>query len=94
MLLISLFGKIVTQTQLISMYPEFAQIIRDSSETSYLNSVSESRHALKDEDVTLKRRMTGQSITDERELELFERYTKIKRPYFKIYDPRSKEHKV
>ena len=87
-------GKIVTQTQLISMYPEFEQIIRESSETSYLNSVSESRHGLRDEDVTLKRRMTGQSITDERELELFERYTKIKRPYFKIYDPRSNEQKV
>ena len=87
-------GKIVTQTQLISMYPEFEQIIRESSETSYLNNVSESRYGLKNEDVTLKKRMTGESITDERELELFERFTKIKRPYYKIYDPRSNEQKV
>ena len=87
-------GKIITQTQLIAMYPEFEEIIRESSETSYLNSVSESRYALKDEDVTLKRRMTGSSITDDRELELFERYTKVKRPYYKIYDPRSDDQRV
>ena len=87
-------GKIVTQTQLISMYPEFEDIIRNSNETSYLNTASDSRHALMNEDVTLKRRLTGQTITDERELELFERYTKIKRPYYKIYDPRSNEQKV
>ena len=87
-------GKIVTQTQLISMYPEFEDVIRNSSETSYLNTASDSRHALMNEDVTLKRRLTGQSITDERELELFERYTKIKLPYYKIYDPRSDEQKV
>jgi len=87
-------GKIVTQTQLISMYPEFEGIIRNSSETSYLNTASDSRHALMNEDVTLKRRLTGQTITDERELELFERYTKIKLPYYKIYDPLSDEQKV
>ena len=87
-------GKIVTQTQLISMYPEFEDIIRDSAETSYLNTVSESRHGLNSEDVTLKRRNVGDSITDERELELFERYTKIKLPYYKIYDPLSEEEKI
>ena len=87
-------GKIVTQTQLIAMYPEFEDIIRNSSETSYLNTASDSRHALMNEDVTLKRRLTGQTITDERELELFERYTKIKLPYYKIYDPLSDEQKV
>ncbi len=87
-------GKIITQTQLIAMYPEFEDIIRESSETSYLNTASDSRHALLNEDVTLKRRLTGQSITEERELELFERYTKIKLPYYKIYDPLSNDQRV
>ena len=89
-----IIGKIVTQTQLIETYPEFAEQIKETAETSYLNTVSESRYALRDEDVTLKRRMTGTSITDERELELFERYTRIKSPYFKVYDPLSNEQKV
>ena len=87
-------GKIITQTQLIAMYPEFEDIIRNSSETSYLNTATDSRHALLNEDVTLKRRLTGQSITEERELELFERYTKIKLPYYKIYDPLSDDQKI
>tara|TARA_R110002110_G_scaffold133952_8_gene316829 strand:+ start:2973 stop:5198 length:2226 start_codon:yes stop_codon:yes gene_type:complete len=87
-------GKIITQTQLISMYPEFQETIKESSETSYLNNVSESRYGLNSEDVTLKRRHTGSSITGERELELFERYTKVKNPYFKIYDTRSNEEKI
>tara|TARA_R100001594_G_scaffold77860_3_gene112400 strand:- start:2310 stop:4532 length:2223 start_codon:yes stop_codon:yes gene_type:complete len=87
-------GKIITQTQLISMYPEFEEVIRESQETNYLNTVSESRHGLVNQDVTLKRRMTGENITEERELELFERYTKIKSPYYKIYDALSNEQKV
>jgi hypothetical protein len=87
-------GKIITQTQLIAMYPEFEDIIRNSGETSYLNTATNSRHALLNEDVTLKRRLTGQSITEERELELFERYTKIKLPYYKIYDPLSDDQKI
>ena len=87
-------GKIITQTQLISTYPEFEEMIRESAETSYLNTVSESRHGLNSQDVTLKRRSVGASITDERELELFERYTKIRLPYYKIYDPLSEEEKI
>lgn len=87
-------GKIVSETQLVSMYPEFESVIRESSETSYLNTASESRHSLYNEDVTMKRRQTGSSITGEREIELFERYTKVKNPYFKIYDPRSNDEKV
>ena len=87
-------GKIISQTQLIDTYPEFENLIREAAETSYINTTAESRHGLKNEDVTLKRRLTGTTITDERELELFERYTKIKLPYYKIYDPLSEEQKV
>tara|TARA_R100000656_G_scaffold2639_3_gene4342 strand:+ start:1568 stop:3790 length:2223 start_codon:yes stop_codon:yes gene_type:complete len=87
-------GKIISQTQLIETYPEFEEHIREATETNYINIVSESRYSLKSEDVTLKRRISGTTITDERELELFERYSKIKRPYYKIYDPLSDEQKV
>ena len=89
-----LVGKLISQTQLIDMYPEFETQIKESTETSYLNTTSESRYGLRSEDVTLKRRSVGDSITDERELELFERYSKVKQPYYKIYDPLSDEQKV
>ncbi len=87
-------GKIISQTQLIETYPEFEDHIREAAETNYINIASESRYALKSEDVTLKRRISGTTITDERELELFERYSKIRRPYYKIYDPLSDEQKI
>ena len=89
-----IIGKIISETALVEFYPEFEDHIKECQETSYLNVTSESRYGLKSEDVTLKRRQTGTSITGERELELFERYTKIKRPYYKIYDPHSNEQKV
>ena len=89
-----IIGKIISETALVEFYPEFKDHIKECQETSYLNVTSESRYGLKSEDVTLKRRQTGTSITGERELELFERYTKIKRPYYKIYDPHSNEQKV
>ena len=87
-------GKIISETALVEFYPEFEEQIKGCQETSYLNVTAESRYALRNEDVNLKRRHTGTSITGERELELFERYTKIKRPYYKIFDPHSNEQKV
>ena len=87
-------GKLVSEAHLIEYYPEFAEQIKEASETSHINMDAGSRYGLRNEDVTMKRRMTGSSITGERELELFERYTKVKDPYFKIYDPLSDEQKV
>ena len=89
-----IIGKIVSETALIEHYPEFEEQIKGTSETSYINTTSESRYGLRNEDVTNKRRLTGSQITGERELELFERYTKIKRPYYKIYDPLSDDQRV
>ena len=87
-------GKLVSEAHLIEYYPEFAEQIKQAAETSHINMDAGSRYGLRNEDVTMKRRMTGSSITGERELELFERYTKVKDPYFKIYDPLSDEQKV
>ena len=87
-------GKLVSESHLIEFYPEYADQITDASETNYISSTPESRHGLRNEDVSGKRRLTGSQITGERELEIFERYTKIKNPYFKVYDPLSDEQKV
>lgn len=89
-----IIGKIVSESHLVEFYPEFADQIINTAETSYINTTPESRYGLKNEDVTNKRRLTGSQITGERELELFERYTKVKSPYFKIYDPLSDDQRV
>tara|TARA_B100000683_G_scaffold46170_3_gene42779 strand:+ start:445 stop:2664 length:2220 start_codon:yes stop_codon:yes gene_type:complete len=89
-----IIGKIISETALIEHYPEFEQQIKESTETSYINTTAESRFGLRNEDVTNKRRLTGTTITGERELEVFERYTKVKSAYYKIYDPLSDDQRV
>lgn len=87
-------GKILTQNQLVDAYPEYEELIREATETKYINTPSESRYGRESQDVTVKSRLSGETITGDRELELFDRYTKIRIPYMKIYDPFANEEKV
>jgi len=87
-------AKIVSEDALVKAYPEYEEQIRDCQETSYINAPSESRYGNESQQVTLKRNMTGKSITGERELELMERYSKVFMPYHKIYDPFTDDQKV
>ncbi len=89
-----LVAKLMSENQLIQFYPEYEEQIKNSQETSHINITSESRHSLKSEDVTLKSRIAGEELSGDRELEMFTRYTKIRMPYYKIYDPYSNEEKV
>ncbi len=87
-------AKTVSEDSLVKAYPDYEDIIRNSQETSYISMASDSRYGTENQDVTLKRRSTGTSITDERELELIERYYKEYQPYHKVYDPYRDETKV
>ena len=70
------------------MYPEFEEAIRSSQETSHISDYDENRFGLFDEEVVPQSRKQALLNTDdERELEVFERYTKVKTPYYKIFDP-------
>jgi hypothetical protein len=89
-----IIAKIVSEDALVKAYPEYEEQIKDCQETSYINSPSESRYGNESQQVTLKRNMTGKSITGERELELMERYSKVFMPYHKIYDPFTDDQKV
>ena len=87
-------GKTLTENQLVSAYPEYEELIREAKETKYINMVSESRYGRESQDVTLKARLSGETRSGDRELELFDRYTKIRIPYMKIYDPFANEEKI
>jgi len=89
-----IIGKIMTENQLVDYYPEYEEMIQQATETKYINTTPESRYGRESQDVTLKSRLSGETMTGDRELELFERYTKIRIPYMKIYDPFSNEEKV
>ena len=78
----------MTEKELIEMYPEFEEAIRSSQETSHISDYDENRFGLFDEEVVPQSRKQALLNTDdERELEVFERYTKVKTPYYKIFDP-------
>ena len=89
-----IIGKIMTENQLVDYYSEYEEMIKQATETKYINTTPESRYGRESQDVTLKSRLSGETMTGDRELELFERYTKIRIPYMKIYDPFSNEEKV
>lgn len=80
-------AKVVSEDVLLKAYPDYAELIQECQETSYINIPSDSRHGRESQQVTLKRNLTGTSITGERELELMERYSKVFMPYCKVYDP-------
>ena len=81
-------AKRMTEKELIEMYPEFEETIRASQETSHISDHDENRFGLFDEEVVPQsRKQALLNMEDERELEVFERYTKIKTPYYKIFDP-------
>ena len=81
-------AKRMTEKELIEIYPEFEETIRASQETSHISDYDENRFGLFDKEVVPQsRKQALLNVDDERELEVFERYTKIKTPYYKIFDP-------
>ena len=81
-------AKRMSEKELTEMYPEFKEVINSAQETSHISDNNENRFGLFDEDVVPQsRKQSLLNVPGERELEVFERYTKIKTPYYKIFDP-------
>ena len=90
-----LVSKIHAETQLKSQYPQYEEIISQAVETTIAPSDTASRHGLEDQVIT-QTDLAGfrTSSKDERYLEVIERYTKIKVPYTRTYDPNSNTEKI
>jgi hypothetical protein len=90
-----IIAKRMTEKELIEIYPEFEENIKASAQTSHINEESENRFGLMKEDVLPKPRKNEMLDIDlERELEVFERYTKVKIPYYRVFDPLSNDEKL
>jgi len=90
-----IIAKRMTEKELIEIYPEFEDNIKASAQTSHINEESENRFGLMKEDVLPKPRKGEMLDIDlERELEVFERYTKVKTPYYRVFDPLSNDEKL
>ena len=90
-----IIAKRMTEKELIEIYPEFEDNIKASAQTSHINEESENSFGLMKEDVLPKPRKGEMLDIDlERELEVFERYTKVKIPYYRVFDPLSNDEKL
>ena len=91
-----MIGRKVMESQLLNEYSDYAEIIQSAMETSYLSQPSTTRFGLFDEQVSPKDRVSSQrgQLNDDRELEIIERYTKVKIPYYRCWDQYSSEEKI
>jgi len=90
-----LVSKIHAESQLMSQYPQFADIIKESSEVVIAPSEEASRHGIEDQMITHNELQSFRtSAKDERYLEVIERYSKTKSPYVRTYDPISNSERI
>tara|TARA_R100000655_G_scaffold1570_1_gene5946 strand:- start:2900 stop:5125 length:2226 start_codon:yes stop_codon:yes gene_type:complete len=89
-------AKKIMRSQLKADYPDYAEIVQEAVPTDYTSAVSTTRHGIYDEQVSGERFMSNGSVAndDDEELELFERFTKIKIPYKRTYDPMMDQEQI
>ena len=90
-----IIAKKVMRSQLVNLYPDYADIIHRANSTEYISKPTTTRFGLLDEQVSsgdLNHQVRDPKM--DKELEIIERYTKVKVPYWKTYDPYSNHERV
>jgi hypothetical protein len=87
-------GKKVMESQLLDLYPQFEEIILQATETNYLSSTPTSRESNTDNKILPVSRNGVRSADEDRELEILEKYTKIKIPYIRVFDKHANDERI
>ena len=82
------------KSELLKKFPTYAEIIEAATETSYISKPGTSRGKLWHEEVIPHDKASIRSSDDDKQLEVFERYTKIQVPFKRIYDPFNDEELI
>ena len=84
-----MIAKKIMESQLLLQYPDYAEIIVESKNTGILESYSTSRdHTELNQQIgPYNRGNTDSALNGDRELEVIERFTKVKVPMVRVYDP-------
>ena len=84
-----MIAKKIMQSQLLLQYPDYSEIILESKETGLLEDYSTSRdHSELNQQIgPYNRGNTRNALDEDRELEVIERFTKVKTPMLRVYDP-------
>ena len=84
----------IMQSELLKTFPSYRDIILNATETDYISKPSVSRGQLWHEEVIPYDKARLRSADEDKQLEVFERYTKVKVPYKRTYDPFNDEEKI
>ena len=84
-----MIAKKIMQSQLLLQYPDYSEIILESKETGLLENYSTSRdHTELNQQIgPYNRGNTHSALDEDRELEVIERFTKVKTNMLRVYDP-------
>ena len=82
------------KSQLLLEYPDYAELIENAVQTNYISPESATRFGLHDEQVTSGSGSDRRLGDDDIELEVMERYTKIKMNYLRAYNPLENEEDI
>jgi hypothetical protein len=82
------------KSQLLLEYPDYAELIQSAVQTNYISPESTTRFGLHDEQVTSGKGDSRRLADDDIELEVMERYTKIKHNYIRAFNPLQNEEDI
>jgi len=88
-------SRLYSEAQLISMYPGMEETIRKATEVTVAPQTESLRHGLEDQ-VVSREEINAQRILskEDREIEVIERYSKIKVPHYRVFDPQLNDEKI
>ena len=91
-----MIAKKIMRSQLVSMYPQYEELIASAKQTSYLSKPTETRFGINKEQILPSDRSnrTSGELDDDIELEVLERYTKLKLPHVRTFDTTSGQEKI
>jgi len=90
-----IISKLHSESQLISMYPELEEVIKESNESRVAPSDDSVRYGLEDQMVSKSDIESSRMGTKhDRQLEVIERLTKIRVPHYRTYDPNTNNEKI
>jgi len=84
-----MIAKKIMESQLLLQYPDYADIIKEADNTSLLEDYPTSRdHSVHNQQIGPYNKGNSRGSQDkDRELEVIERFTKVKTPMIRVYDP-------
>jgi hypothetical protein len=90
-----IISRLFSEMTLIEMYPEFKDIIERANESQVAPTVETINFGLEDQIIS-KNEIQSYNMNnrDERQIEVIERYTKIRIPHYRIFDPNLNNERI